>query len=60
MTADKELWCGRWIARHAMRLTRTVATPANRRRRRRHAGLVLELAWMLVLVALLPRGRKRR
>ena len=59
MTADKELWCGRWIVRNAMRHTRTVATPTNRRRRR-HAGLVLELALMLVLVALLPRGRKRR
>lgn len=59
MTADKELWCGRWIARHAMRRARTVPTAAKLRRRR-HAGLVLELALMLVLVALLPRGSKRR
>lgn len=58
MTADKELWCGRWIARHAMRRARTAPAAANRRRR--HAGLVLELALMSVLVALLPRGSKRR
>ena len=58
MTADKELWCGRWIALHAMRRVRTVSTTAKLRRR--HASLVLELALMLMLVALLPRGTKGR
>jgi hypothetical protein len=30
------------------------------RRHRPHAGLVLELALLLVLAALLPRGKKRK
>jgi hypothetical protein len=30
------------------------------RRRRLHAGLILELALMLALAALLPRGKKRQ
>lgn len=58
MTADKELWCGRWTARQAMRAQPVPV--AAKPRRRKHAGLILELGLMLVLVALLPRGDKRR
>ena len=59
MTADRELWCGRWVARHERPEACTVRTPVKSRRRR-HADLVLELALMLVLAALLPRGNKRQ
>ena len=58
MTADKEFWCSRWVARHLAH--RHPVSKSARPRRRRHAGLVLELALMMVLVALLPGGKKRR
>ena len=55
MTCENEL--PGWLA------TASAKAPAKRtprRARRPHAGLLLELALLLVLSALLPRGGKRK
>jgi hypothetical protein len=56
MTIDHE-----WTEWLACRKREDVRAPAKRPRRhvRRHADWILELAVMLVLVALLPRSEKR-
>ena len=48
-----------WLA-CAKRKETTTATKRCSRRRRLHAGIILELALMLALAALLPRGGKRK
>ena len=48
-----------WLA-CAKRKESATTTKRRSRRRRLHAGLILELALMLALAALLPRGEKRK
>ena len=48
-----------WLA-CAKRKETATTNKSPSRRRRLHAGLILELALMLALAALLPRGGKRR
>lgn len=55
MTCESELPA--WLGCAKRREANTIKRPS--RRRRLHAGLMLELALMLALAALLPRGRKR-
>jgi hypothetical protein len=54
MTHARRLYWWRWSV-HCEPETKL----ATRQMRRKRAGLVLELALMLALVALLPRGDKR-
>ena len=55
MTCENEL--PGWLACAKRREAATIKRPSPRRRL--HAGLMLELALMLALAALLPRGGKR-
>jgi hypothetical protein len=48
-----------WLA-CTRRKEASTTTKRPSRRRRPHAGLVLELALLLVLAALLPRDKKRK
>lgn len=48
-----------WLACAKRKETSTTAKRLSHRRRL-HAGLILELALLLALAALLPRGGKRR
>lgn len=59
MTADKELWGGRWLVERAAGKGNAPRPPAKVRRRK-HASWVLEFGLMFLLVALLPRKRKRK
>ena len=58
MIAQRALPLGRWLAQHTPTCHQDIT---NRKKKplRRHAGLVLELALLLVLALLLP-GPKRR
>ena len=57
MTYENEL--PGWLT-CAKRKESAMTTKHRSRRRRLHAGLILELALMLALAALLPRGGKRK
>ena len=57
MTCETEL--PGWLTAAKPKETNTPQRPA-RRARRPHAGMILELALLLALSALLPRGGKRK
>ena len=59
MMAQRQLPLGRWLTNHAPTCGRG-ETGLEKRRLRRHAGLVLELALLLVLALLLPRPKRRK
>jgi hypothetical protein len=60
MTAERELSDWPWLTCHARKTRPTVASKAKRRPGRKHAGWMLELAFMLALALLLPRPKKRK
>jgi hypothetical protein len=62
MNAEREMHCWRWMAGALLRRERLSSSkPAAKRRRvRRHADWILELAVMLALALLLPPPRTRK
>lgn len=58
MIVQRTLPWGRWLAQHTPTCHRDI-TNQKKKPLRRHAGLVLELALLLILAVLLP-GPKRR
>jgi len=61
MTAQPDWDHWPWLTCHARRTEPRVAAKRGKpKRRRQHAGWVLELALMLVLALLLPKPKKRK
>ena len=59
MIAQRELPLGRWLAQHTPTCGRC-ASGRETKRPGRQAGLVLELALLLILALWLPGARKRK